>query len=456
MSSIRETLRNESGSTLVVVCIFALVMLITSLALVELGAQDAALATRDINASQAFYNAEAGVERGMAWITAQGTLPSATVRPFGSTPEAYGGGLSMVAVTPAMAGARTIYKIQSYATLDGRSRAIQAVVTPSAFTDYLYYTNQDVGPASPGYFRTGDVIDGPIHVNDVLAVWGNPEFLSRVQTTSTELLYYNNGVPTFSSALSNPPYDYPVFHEGMQTGVAPFPWLDQSDLNILKGVAGLSLSNVDLVFGRDPGTGPMLGYVSYAKNGTTAWTDVLLSSFNGVIYVGGTCRVWGTVDGQATVVSNAQIQIIDDLIVADSDANGPRPGCDDIIGLVSSAMSVIIDNVPNNSDCVVHAHMMCMNNTSSLVQDYSTGTPRGTLTIYGGLAQDKWGPVGTGYYDIDGNFHVLTGYDRDFHYDWRLRTMLPPGYEYIVFKGSNLDRLTWREITPIDLYQWTG
>ena len=41
MNSTQKTLRNESGSTLVVVMIFSLIMLISALALVELGAQDA-------------------------------------------------------------------------------------------------------------------------------------------------------------------------------------------------------------------------------------------------------------------------------------------------------------------------------------------------------------------------------------------------------------------------------
>ncbi len=69
------------------------------------------------------------------------------------------------------------------------------------------------------------------------------------------------------------------------------------------------------------------------------------------------------------------------------------------------------------------------------------------------MAQDKWGPTGTGYYDAGGSFIVLTGYQRDIHYDWRLREILPPGYEYIIFGGGGLERLAWREITAVDLTQ---
>jgi hypothetical protein len=456
MKSTRNTLKDESGSTLVVVMIFAVVMLISAMAILELGVQDASLAMRDVRASHAFYNAEAGVERGEAWLMGQSSPPTTGVTPFSDVPEGFGDGLMLVAVTPDASGSRIIYTIRSLSTVHGRSRAIEVDVTPTAFTDYLYYTNSDVGPGSPGYFRTGDVIDGPIHINDMLAVWGDPVFEHEVRTSATEIQYYNNGSLIQTSATSNAPNDIPDFQDGIVLGAAVLPWLDEGDLNTLKGMAGLSLANKKIVFGRDAGSGPMLGYVSYSNLNKDIWTDVELSSFNGIIYVGGSCEVSGILDGQATLVNNTSILIVDDLVYADSDANGPRPGCDDMLGLVASVTVSVADNVPNGSDCVVHAHIMAMNNQASIVDNYASGPPRGTFTIHGGMAQDKWGPVGTGYYDLDGVFHVLTGYERDFHYDWRLRAMLPPGYDAIIFKGGSLDRLAWREITPVDLTNWEG
>ncbi len=456
MNSTRKTLTGESGSTLVVVMICALVMLISALALIELGAQDAALALRDVRMSQAFYNAEAGAERGEAWLGDQTSMPTTPTMPFTSSPESFGGGLMLVSITPDASGSRIVYTIRSLSTVQGKSRAIEVDLTPTAFTDYLYYTNTSVGPASPGYFRTGDVVDGPIHINDLMAIWGDPVFESEIHTTATEIQYYNDNSPIQTSALSNPPHDYPVFEEGIEMGAATIPWLAESDLNTLKGLAGLSLANQELVFGRDGGSGPMLGYVSHSNIGNDSWTDVELSSFNGLIYVNGSCLVSGIVDGQATVVNNATIEIVGDLVYAGSDANGPLPDCDDILGLVASTKVSIADNAPNGSDCVVQAHMMSMNNQASLVENYGQGTPRGTLTIHGGLAQDKWGPVGTGYYDEADEFHLLTGYERDFHYDWRLRTMLPPGYSAIIFNGGGFNRLVWREIAPVDLTHWEG
>ena len=461
----RSLVRDESGSTLVVVMIFAIIMLISAMAIMEIGAQDAALAVRDVRASQAFYNAEAGAERGEAWLRGQSSYPTVLTEPFSDDPETFAGGLYHIVITPDASGARTIYTVTSYATVYAyaaadtnrtRSKAIEVDLTPSAFTDYLYYTNSDVGPGSPGYFRTGDVVDGPIHINDMLAVWGSPTFEHEIRTSATEIYYYNDGSPIQTSELDNAPCDIPDFQEGIQLGAATIPWLDESDLNTLKSLAGLSLSNQELVFGRDDGSGPMLGYVSHSNIDKDIWTDVELSSFNGLIYVNGTCLVSGIVDGQATIVSNTSISILDDLVYAGSDANGPLPDCDDILGLVASVSVSVADNAANGSDCVVHAHMMSMNNQASLVDNYAAGAPRGTLTIHGGLAQDKWGPTGTGYYDDQEEFHLLTGYERDFHYDWRLRQILPPGYDAVIFSGGGFNRLVWREITPVDLTTWEG
>ena len=447
--------RGESGSTLIVVMVFAVVMLISVMAMMELGAQDASLAVRDVRASQAFYNAEAGAERGEAWVKGQSSPPVSQVSPFSNAPESYGGGLYHVTITPGVVGSRTAYTVTSYATVDGRSRAIEVDVTPTAFTDYLYYTNRNSGFGGPGYFRSGDVVDGPIRINEELNIWGDPVFTDKVQSAETTINYYNDGSPVSLGALSNLPYDEPDFQSGCELGVAPLPWIGQTDVHVVRDMAGLTLNGShDIIIGRDAGSGPMLGYVSYSKEGKNKWTDVLITSFNGIVYVNGQCNLSGVLDGELTIMSNGIVYITDDVTYADSDANGPRDGCDDILGLIAGSKMRIADNVPNGTDCTIHAHMIAVANQAALVEHYSQGSPRGTLTVHGGMAQDKWGPTGTGYYDIDGNFHVLTGYTRDMHYDWRLRTLLPPGYGHIVFGSGDLERLAWREITPIDLTTW--
>ena len=443
---------SESGAALLVVMILAVVMLISVMAVMQLGAQDATLAVRDLRASQAFYNAEAGVQRGEAWLMAQSTMPTVETNPFGDDPDSFADGLYQVAVAPDYSTDRTFYTVTSYATVAGRSRALEVDVTPTAFTDYLYYTNRDNGFGGPGYFRTGDTVDGPIRVNDELSIWGDPVFLDEVKSAATTINYHNNWSPVSLTELSNLPFDEPDFQGGCELGVAPMPWLGQTDLHTLKNMADITLNgNHDVIFGRDAGGGPMLGYVSYSKEGQNNWTDALISSFNGIIYGNGQLNVSGVIDGQMTLCSNGIMSIVDDVTYADSDADGPRPGCDDLLGMVAGSKLRVDDNVANGTDCVIHGHMIAIANQASLVEHYQLGVPRGTLTIYGGIAQDKWGPTGTGYYDAFDEFQVLTGYERDVHYDWRLRTMVPPGYEHIIFGSGELERLAWREITPVNL-----
>lgn len=453
----RRLIGDDSGSTLAIVLIVTIVVLITVMAMMQLGAQDAVLAVRDVRVSQAFYCAEAGAERGEAWLIGQSSPPSSQTNPFGDTPESFGGGLSRVLIKPYSLGIRTAYTVTSYATVDGHSRAVEVDVTPISLTDYLYYINRDLGDFSPGYFKTGDVIDGPIHINDELAIWGNPVFTDEVRTTASTIYYNNGGTPTSLCSTSNPPYDQPDFQESCTFGASHLNWIDNKDIAALDALADISLGGSwEIVFGRDAGSGPMLGWVSMRKVGVTAWTDVQIPPEGLIISTGGDAHVSGIVDGQVTVCAGGYLGITDDILYADSDASGPREGCDDILGLVANTKVFIEDNVPNGSDCVVHAHVMAINNNAALVENHDLGLPRGTLTLYGGVAQDKWGPVGTGYYDAYGEFHVLTGYERDFHYDWRLRDMLPPGYSAIAFPGGGLARLAWREITPLDLEDWGG
>lgn len=446
---------DESGSALAVVIILTFVIMVLVSALMQLVAQDAALAMRDVRVSRAHYSAEAGVQKGEAWIRAQSVRPTVATFPFGSDPVSFGGGLMLVAVTPDNLGAREFYTIRSLATVEGKSRAIEVDVTPTAFTDYLYYTNRDLGTFSPGYFKSGDVIDGPIYVGDEIAIWGDPTFTDEVKTTANTIYYNNGGSSTSLTATSNPPEDEPIFQRGVDFGTYLLDWLEQSDLAALEAVADITLGGSwDIVFGRDDGSGPMLGWVSMKKEDHTTWTDVEIPPEGIIIYTGGETHISGIVDGQATICTGGYIEIADDITYADSDADGPRPGCDDILGLIGNTKLHVANNAANQSDCVVHAHMMAINNNSALVEAYDVGSPRGTLTLYGGVAQDKWGPVGTGYYDAYGEFHVLTGYVRDFHYDWRLREMLPPGYELLVFQGGGLTRLAWRMIPAVDLESW--
>jgi hypothetical protein len=439
-------LRDELGSTLVTAMFVAVVMLLSVFAVISIGTQDASLSVRDISAAQAFYLAESGAERGWTWFRAQPTPPTSQVAPFGDVPDTLPGGLYSVSISPVPGAGRRTYRVSSIGMVRQRSRAVELDVGPVAFTDYLYYTNRDMGPGGCPWFHTGEVIDGPMYTNGYIGIAGDPIFVDDVHTAQSGLMYYNNGDPIESSALSNPPYDHPTFGGEIQMDAPAAGWIAQADLGSIRGIADVTLGgDMEIIFGEHPGGG-QAGYVSYRRRGTLRWTHVQIASFNGIMFVNGDCSVSGVLDGQVTIASVGMISIVDDLTYAASDANGPTADCDDILGLVGGTKVLIADNPANQDDCVVHAHIIAIENQGSLVENYASGSPRGTLTFHGGLGQDKWGPVGTGQFIPGGDFVILTGYERDVHYDWRLRHMLPPGYEHLVYDQSTYRTLAWREV----------
>lgn len=200
-----------------------------------------------------------------------------------------------------------------------------------------------------------------------------------------------------------------------------------------------------LAFGHTEGLSPLLGYVSYSEGGMGNWTDVALSSFNGIIHVDGNANVSSIVDREVTIASSGSISVVGDLIHHDGDGIEPAPGCDDIIRLAATDRVIVADTAPKRSDCVTHAHVAAVNNQGCIVENYNLGSPRGTLSLHGGVAQDKWSPVALGYV-MNGGLIILTGYRRDFHYDHLLMEMMPPGHEFILDRAGTHYRIASRDL----------
>jgi hypothetical protein len=70
------------------------------------------------------------------------------------------------------------------------------------------------------------------------------------------------------------------------------------------------------------------------------------------------------------------------------------------------------------------------------VEKYNTGNHRGELTVYGSISQNVRGPVGTI------KWNKQTGYSKDYHYDLRLASNVPP---YFPVTGV-YDVTRWAEI----------
>lgn len=467
MRGSKAAVRDQRGSALVAVTIWSLVMLISALAVLEVWRTDTVLAVRDARASQAFFLAESGMERGRAWLRAQGSLghETETIYPFGETPDTLAGGSYLVSIVadPLNPSAYPdIFTIACVATDGLRAQRLEADYAAECFADFLYFTDFEhtQGGGTPAWFITPDVIEGPLHTNDQIHIMGDPTFKGYVQSawggaddgnqTHNPMFEYYNGHWSNhieSAAPSNPPHDFPTFEQGYELGTLAIdlPQDAVPDFADLAQNGGIYLNGgYQVAIGREDVSGdPMFGYVSYRKNAGKPWTDVEIASTNGVMYVQGQVEILGGIlDGRLTIASNVAMTIEDDIVYRESDENGPLPDCDDMLGLVCMGDISVADNEANGEDCVIHASIVATN-TSFIVDHWANGAPRGTLTVHGGICQKFRGAVGTGML-VGDELIVLTGYAKDYHYDDRFVVFAPPGYELILRTGD-YRRLAWRD-----------
>jgi hypothetical protein len=458
MRRVRTSLRDQRGGILVGVTIFTVVMLLSALAVLRVGSQDAALAVRDVRTAEAFYLAEAGVERGESWLEAQDTYPEAGLRPFGEEAEGLGCGEYLVEIIPDSTHStptRPAFTIRSTGDANGKVRTVEVDVVPQTFGDFLYFTDNELSSSGATiWFVTPDYINGPMHTNGQMLLWGDPRFGGNVAsawggpddgdpTHDPTFEYFNGNYYNHieSAEPSNPPYDIPIFEDGFELGASEIPLPNNlAGLQNIAANGGIVLTGTyEVIVGRpDPISGePMYGTMSYRRVGDP-WHDVSLDSFNGVFFVDGDVRIQGELDGRLTVAASDDIEIWNDITYRGSDGVELLPDCDDMLGMVAGDEIVVMSNAANQNDCVIHGHMMALDNFNA--QYYNSGDPRGDLVIRGGVVQRCRGPVGTGI--ISGSeVYILTGYAKDYSYDWRLRAAPPPGY---LLTGC-YTRVAWRD-----------
>lgn len=130
--------------------------------------------------------------------------------------------------------------------------------------------------------------------------------------------------------------------------------------------------------------------------------------------------VQGTMGGQMTIAAENFVYITGNITYADS--------ARDILGIVGQN-AVWVWNPMNSSgqailgqNRTIYAALLSVAHTIQ-VQNWNLGSPRGTLTIVGSMAQRFRGTVGTG-----SGASVATGYLKSYNYDARLTYMSPPKY----------------------------
>jgi len=423
--------KNEEGISLVTTIVVVSLLTTLSIVVLSLVISDNKISANHVETAKAFWIAESGLEKGLYWLRYQDPPPAGTAPFTLFNNVSMGDGPYKVIVDPDDGNPSTYvkkYLIRSTGTITNFSRKLEVSIEMNTFNKFAYATG-DEGPGTI-WFTTGDKITGPLHSNDQIAIRGSPTFLGRV-TSSASTFYKGSGYnPTFAEGfqLDAPTIHFPSGNEVLDNyvevnGGPPVLTLDATGSKHAK-----------VVFKSD-GT---INYSVWHKVGGTKIydvpvTNVALDDINNFIEVKGDVQVKGTVSGQASLYATSNIKIIDDIKYLNSGANGqPDVDCPDHLGIISNRNIIVADNAANQNDVIITGALLALGN-SFTVANYSSGSPRGYINLWGSLSQKIRGPVGT-----TGG----TGYHKNYNYDERYLEEAPP---YFPTTGS-YEIASWREV----------
>ncbi|MCZ6820727.1 MAG: hypothetical protein O7G31_14745 [Calditrichaeota bacterium] len=328
-------------------------------------------------------------------------------------------------------------KLMAISNFAGRSDTVIVVMAQPPFSNYASFNSS--WPTNL-YYGTGDTLWGPVHTNQKFGFAGYPVFYGKV--TSVAPNYKTLG-----------PTD-PQFLGGHQFGVDPIPLPDMStgigDLSSAAQNGGeVHNDNVWIKF-KSNGT-YQYRYGGYPANESNPneWDGTsTLSDFNGTLMTndggGYDIHVKGVISGQLTILSDRDIYIEDDIVYANDPRSDPASG--DMLGLVAKNNVIVVDNLANQTDVEIHGAIVALNQ-SFMVENYSAGGPRGTLTTFGSVVQDLAAPYGTG--TMSGEVWVITnGYQEKSIYDGRFLNIGPPVFPIV----QKVSLYSWQEDAGIEDY----
>ncbi|MGB2711043.1 MAG: hypothetical protein WBC33_05955 [Conexibacter sp.] len=286
-------------------------------------------------------------------------------------------------------------------------------------------------------FVSGDHIDGPLHTNDDILICGAPTF-GRTTQDSIEVSGSGwrqgcgSGGPNIlgtwkpnSPVLTPPPSD-----TSLKQVVDP-SYLFKGTTTIVLQDGQMTVTNANL--------NPTTQTIAFPSNGVV-YVDhdpvagCAVSAYQPLAPYSdpagcGDAYVKGTYSADLTIATAKDIVV---------NGNVARNG-DKMLGLIANNFVRVYHPVspdpsnPNDkTDCVnqastptnvsIDAAILALNH-SFTVDSYFCGSPLGTLTIRGTIAQKHRGPVGRG-----SGSTITSGYYKDYEYDDRLRLREPPHF----------------------------
>lgn len=337
------------------------------------------------------------------------------------------------------------YRLESHAYFDQDTADVVVIIEKPSFARFAWFTENEGGLS----WVSGDTVEGPVHTNDYFTMSGTPVFLD--DASSADLppgappSWGGGGTPEFhaDTTFGRPPILLPT------TSIAQLCTLAVSGgrrfhhnvwLRLMRDLALNPIVRCWDTWPAAPPAGAPLGVPSPAAGDSSVR---ITNISNGIVATTGgfDIHVWGQLDGRITIVSSGDIYIESDVTYfAD-----PRifPASDDMLGLIA-ADSVVVAYVaggvpldPNGSDCNIHASILALNSfsTQGIFPPPYSGPNRGYIHLLGGIVQQNRGRI---FVSSGGTTY---GYNKDYEYDRRLLTQLPPAFPLY---GDNVI-LSWRE-----------
>jgi len=387
--------------------------------------------------SQGFHIAEAALDDGARWLQGLPAPPSGTlsfdacvngVPPLCAACPCQLNGVSYtVTVDPDDNNPTSfldLYTVTATSTSSGlqSSRRILGILQTESFARYSYFTNyEEMSSGTNIWFTTRDHLQGPVHSNDQFNIAGNPIF-DGLLSSANSAINYKNPPPTGGNN--------PQFNGGLSLGA---------------DAISLPLSSTQLRVAAASASGNWFSgntAIALQSNGTMLVTNAAMGwaneprplPVNGALFVnGGNVTVSGTLDGQLTIGASDDVIVTNNVTCAvDPKTN---PSSDDILGLVAERNVVISQAAP--FDLTIQASVTALA-SSFTVENWWVGPPKGDLHIYGGIIQDRRGPVGT-FNSSTGD--KVSGYSKDYQYDSRFSSTAPPFYP----TTGDYNEVLWQE-----------
>jgi hypothetical protein len=287
-------------------------------------------------------------------------------------------------------------------------------------------------------FVAGDTIRGPLHTNDDILICGAPTF-GRTAADSIEVSgtgwRQNSGCSGTPNMLgtwkpSSPVLTPPPSDTSLKQVVDP-GYLFKGTTTIVLGTSTIAVTNAHLSPTTQTLPYPPAGVIYVDNDPVTGCGVTAYQPLNpyGDPAGCGNAYVSGTYGADLTIASAKDVIVKSSIL---------RSG-DRMLGLIGNNFVRIyhpVDPDPNNptdhTKCVndastpknveVDAAILALNH-SFTVDSYFCGSPLGTLTVNGTIAQKFRGPVGTG-----SGTNISTGYLKSYQYDDRLRLREPPHF----------------------------